>query len=141
MALRRGIPALRRLARPVDPAVDPLPLRVEDVLELPAQVAEDVAEIVSVEQLPALAAKPLQEIAKPRHLVARPGLESTPEEALERAARIAVGHQVVGHGRQEIVGVEVRQGLRSVPAGNSGSARCRRRRARATGRRAGHHAR
>ena len=55
------------------------------------------------------------------------------EQELDRVARsreVAVGEQIVRHGRQELVGVEVGDGLRAVPAGVSaeGSGLLRRRR-------------
>ena len=115
--LGRGVAALGGLPRGVHPAVDPLTLGVEDVLERPPEVAEDVAEVVPVEQRPALAAQPLEEVAEARHLIARARAEALPEEPLERAARIAVGDEVVFHRGQEVVRVEVRKGLGAVPAG------------------------
>jgi len=116
VCLGRWLPALGRLPRGVDPAVDPPPFGVENVLERSPEVTEDVTEVVPVEQRLALAAKPLEEVAEAWHLVARARAEAPPEEPLERAARIPVGHEVVRHRGEEVVRVEVRERLGAVPA-------------------------
>jgi hypothetical protein len=97
------------LACGVDAALDPLALRVEDVLELLPEIAENVAEVVPVEEGLALAAEPLEQVAEARHLLAFAIPEALAKEPLERAPEVPVGDEVVRHRREEVVGVEVRK--------------------------------
>ena len=119
LAVRLGLgrAVLGRLPRALDAAVDAAPLGVENVLELLAQVAEDVAQIVAVEEGLALPPEPLEEVAEAGDLLPVPRAEALAEEPLERAPEIPVGDQVVGHRREHVVGVEVGKRLGAVPAG------------------------
>ena len=117
MGLGPRLSALGRLSRALDAAVDPLPLGVEDVLELLAEVAEDVAQVVTVEERLALSPESLQEVAQAGHLLPVARAEALPEELLERAPEIPVGDEVVRHRREEVVRVELRERLGAVPAG------------------------
>jgi hypothetical protein len=112
-----GRAVLGRLARTLDAAVDALPLRVEDLLELLAEVAENVAQIVTVEERLALSPEPLEEVPQAGHLFTLPGPEALAQEPLERAPEVSVGDEVVGHRRQQVVGVEVGERLGAVPVG------------------------
>ena len=49
--------------------------------------------------------------------------EIVARKAAERIPQVAVGEQIVRHGRQEVVGVEVGDGLGAVPAGISAESR------------------
>src|SRR2546426_3319356 len=104
---------LRR--RPGEAVLDPLALRLDDFGELLLDVLERPAEVVAVEPLLPLLAELFQEVLKSRRSLTRRMLEALLEQTAERAPGIAVQHEVVGHRGQEIVGVEVRDGLRAVP--------------------------
>src|SRR5438309_296684 len=96
--------------------LDPLSLLLDDVGELLLDVLQCGAEIVAVELLLPPLPELLQEILEPRRPLTLRMLEALLEQAPERAPGIAVEHEVVGHRGQEIVGVEVRDRLRAVPA-------------------------
>src|SRR5438093_696705 len=96
--------------------LDPLSLLLDDVGELLLDVLQCGAEIVAVELLLPPLPELLQEILEPRRPLTLRMLEALLEQAPERAPGIAVEHAVVGHRGQEIVGVEVRDRLRAVPA-------------------------
>jgi hypothetical protein len=109
VTLRVRLVGFGGLARGVEAPVDAPPLGVEDVLELLPEVTQHVAEVVPVEERLALAAKPLEQLAKARHLLPVPIPEALAEKPLECAPEVPVGDKVVRHRRQEIVGVEVRK--------------------------------
>ena len=96
------------LAALFETPLDALPLGFEDVLQLLLEVLDDVRHAVAVELLFALLAEPLEQIAQAGHLVAFAVLGTPAQHPLQGALQVAVGHQVVGHRRQQIVGVEVR---------------------------------
>src|SRR5206468_3827623 len=100
----------------VEPALDPGALGLEDVVERLLQLVEESVELMVLEETLALAPEPLEGIAEPGHLPALAGPKASAPQSLEGTPRIAVGHQVVGHGGEQIVGVEVGPGLGAVPA-------------------------
>ena len=117
LALGPRLAARGRLPRGVDAPVDPLPLGVEDISEPLTEIPEDVTEVVPVEQPLALAAQPREEIPQARHLLPVARAEALPKEPLERAPRVSVGDQVISHRREEVVRVEIRERLGTIPAG------------------------
>src|SRR5262249_38884837 len=80
-------------------------------------IAEDVHEVVTVEERLTLPTQSLEEIAEARHLLPIAIPEALPEEPLERPPEVAVRDEIVRHRRKEGVGVEVGKRLGSVPAG------------------------
>ncbi len=125
------LPALRRRARERLPgpgrvrpgrrgggeaALDPGPLGRHHVPELLAQLGQHVAELMLAQERLALPAEALQQLAEPGHRLAGARAEPAAEQALERPARVAVRHQVVGHRGEHVVGVRVGDRLGPVPA-------------------------
>ena len=110
-----NLPALGALARLGEPPLDALALRLADRLELLLDVVEGRAEIVAVQLALAPLAHALHEVPQAGQLALR-SLQAPLEEPAERALEIALGHQLLGHGVQEILGVEVPDLLRPVPA-------------------------
>ena len=114
----RDIVAVRP-RRLVQPALDPGPLLVDDLLELPADVSEHVVELVALEHGLALSLEPFHQVAKAGHVaagrVAR--APASVHQAAERFGEVALGHHVVGERVDDLVGVEVGDLLRAVPGG------------------------
>ena len=98
------------------PLLDALALLLDDLIELLLDVVEARAEVVPVQSLLALALEPLEQVAQPGHLAALGRLHALLHEPAHRAPRVAVVEHVVGHGVEEVLGVEVHP-LRAVPAG------------------------
>ena len=114
---------------------------VDDLLELLADVAEHVVELVALEHRLALPLQPLHQVAQAGHVaagrVARP--PAAVHQAAERLGEVALGHHVVGERVDDLVRVEVGDLLRPVPgrvAGGPGEGirRLARRRPAAAGR-------
>src|SRR4030095_2152586 len=103
--------------------LDGLALRVPDLRELLLDVVQHRAEIVLLEALLALLLELLQEVLEPRHAPALWIAGTALEEPAQGAHQIALGEEVIGHGRQELVGVEIGDGLGAVPAGISAQSR------------------
>ena len=114
-ALLGNLPALGALARLGEPPLDSLALRLADRLELLLDVVEGGAEVVAVQ----LALAPLAHALHQVPQAGQPSLRSLHaplEQPAQGALEIALGHQLLGHGVQEILGVEVPDLLRPVPA-------------------------
>ncbi len=106
---------LRPIARILHLALDAGPLGPEDLVQLLLDVLQRRAQVVALELLLPTLPEPLEHVLDARHRRLRI-LDAPLEHAPERVPEVAVRHEVVGHGRQEIVGVEVGELLRSVPA-------------------------
>ena len=109
---------VRRLARALQPVLDAGPLLLHDLRELASDVAEHVAQVVPLAQLLASARQPVHELLETGQV--RAGRVVRPPAALhqppERLGQVAFGHDVVGQGRHDLVGIEVGQLLAPVPA-------------------------
>ena len=92
-------------------------LLVDDLAELPPDVAEDVVELVALEHRLALAFEPIEEVLEPGHVAA--GRVARPPAALhepaQRLGQVALGHHVVGERGEDLVRLEVGQLLAAVP--------------------------
>ena len=96
----------------------PAPLLVEDLVELLGDVVVDAAEVAVLELLAAGAgAAARASRARPMSSLAVAVLEALLEHPAQRGVEVAVVQQVVGHLREERVGVEVEADLRAVPPG------------------------
>src|SRR5205085_3143320 len=98
---RVGLAAIGRLCGlrgVVEPALDPGPFLADDLVELLADVGQDVAELIPLLELLAAAPEPLAELVQTGEI--RPGGVARPpaafHQAAERLAEIALGHDVVG---------------------------------------------
>ncbi len=111
-----GLTLLGALPGVGHPPLDALALRLQDVVELLLDVVEDRGEIVAVELLLALSPQAVEQVLEPRHVGPVRVLRAPLEEAPERAPRIAVRQEVVGHRLEELIGVEVVEPLAAVPA-------------------------
>jgi hypothetical protein len=114
-ALLGNLPALGPLARLAEPALDSLALGLADRLELLLDVVEGGAQIVAVQLALAALAHPLHQIPQAGQPPLR-SLHAPLEQPAERALEVALGHQFLGHGVQQILGVEVPDLLRPVSA-------------------------
>ena len=107
-----------RPGRLVEPALDAGPLLGHDLVELAPDVAEDVAELVLLEELLPLALEPFHEVLQAGHVTA--GRVACPPAAFhqpaERLGEVALGHDVVGQRIEDLVRVEVGDDLAAVPA-------------------------
>ncbi len=108
--------ALRPLLGVAHPPLDALALGLEDLVELLLDVVEHRGEIVTVELLLALPAQAVEQVLKPGEVGPVRVLRAALEEAPQRAPRIAVRQEVVGHGVEELIGVEIVEALGAVPA-------------------------
>ena len=99
--------ALGALLRVAHPPLDALALGLQDVVELLLDVVEHRGEIVAVELLLALPAQPVEQILEPGEVGPVRVLRAALEEAPERAPRIAVRQEIVGHRVEELIGVEI----------------------------------
>ncbi len=93
-------------------------LLVDDVLELPPDVAEHVVELVALAQLLASAGQPIHQVLQPGKV--RPGrvvgAPAALEQSTQRLGHVALGHDIVGERLEDLVRVEVRDHLLTVPA-------------------------
>ncbi len=107
----------------VETPLDAGPLLRDDLVELTADVAEDVAEPVALEGRLAAALQALHQVAQAGHVgprrIARP--PAAFEEPAERLGHVALGHDVVGQGVHDLVGIEIGELLGAVPAGVAGA--------------------
>ena len=107
------------LRRVVEPPLDAGPLLGHDLVELAPDVAQDVVELVALEQLLAPPLEALHQVAQAGHVaagrVARP--PAAFHQAAERLGQVALGHHVVGERVEDLVGVEVGDMLAAVPGG------------------------
>ena len=101
----------------VGPALDPRALLVDDVVQLLGDVVVDAAEVAGVELLAAALAEPLDHVAQAHELLAVAVVEALLEHPAERRVQVAVVEEVVGHLREEGVGVDVEPDLGAVPPG------------------------
>ena len=115
---RSGLRSRRRSGL-VQPALDPGPFLGDDLLELLADAGQDVAQLVPLLELVAPEPKSLAEVVQTGQIRARrvarpPATLHQPPECLRE---IALGHDVVGEGIEDLVGVERRDRLGPVPSG------------------------
>ena len=108
-----GVGARRLVEATLDPGV----LLLDDLLELAADVAEHVVELVALEHRLALAFEPVEQVLEPGHVaagrVARP--PAAFHEPAQRLGQVALGHHVVGERVEDLVRLEVGQLLAAVP--------------------------
>ncbi len=106
----------------VEPALDPGPLLGDDLVELLADVGEDVAQLIALLELLAPTAESLAELVQAGQV--GPGRVGRPPAALHQAAKrlgeVAFGHDVVRERVDDLVGVEGRNRLGAVPASVAG---------------------
>src|SRR5262249_61807199 len=77
---------------------------------------EHRAQVVLLEALLPLLLQPLEEVLQPRHAAALRIAGAALEEPAKGVHEVALREKIVEHGRQELVGVEVGDGLGAVPA-------------------------
>jgi len=87
----------------------------DDLVQLFLDVLQCCAQIVAIELLLPALPELIEHVLDARHPLALRVLDPPLEHAPERVPEIAVRHEVVGHGRQEVVGVEVGELLGAVP--------------------------
>jgi hypothetical protein len=116
LLLRRDLALLAALARVGEATLHALALGLEDVVQLLLDVLQGGAEVVALELLLPPLAELVDEVLEAGHLRPLLGLRALLEETAQRAPEVAVRHDVVGHGLQEVVGVRVGDVLRAVPA-------------------------
>jgi hypothetical protein len=107
-----------RLRRLVEASLHAGSFLQHDFLELAPDVAEDVAQLVAVEQLLTSLLDPVDHVLQPRQIVAR-RIRRSPaaiDEPPQRGLDVTVGHHVIGELVEDLVRVEVGQRLRAVPA-------------------------
>ena len=114
--LVEGVELPGALPRLLDLALDPGALGLEDLVQLLLDVVQRRAEIVAIELLLAPLPEPVQQVLDAGHPLALWVLGAALEHPAQRAPQVAVRHEVVGHRGQEVVGVEVGEVLRAVPA-------------------------
>ncbi len=106
----------------VEPPLHARPLLRDDLVELAADVAEDVAQPVALEHRLAPPLEPVHQVAQPREVAAR--RVARPPAALHQPSQglgeVALGHDVVGHRVEDLVRVEVGDLLAAVPAREPG---------------------
>ncbi len=101
----------------VQPAVDRVPLHVEDFVELALEVVEHGTQVEAVELFTALLAELLEEVAKALGAVAHWVPHAALHEVAHRVLQIAEVHQVFGQVFEDIVRIERRNFLGAVPEG------------------------
>ena len=102
----------------LEPALDPGAFLGDDLIELRPDVAEHVAQLVALEQLVAPALQPLEQVVEPGEILAR-RVGSAPaalDETPQRLPEVALGHHVLGERVEDLVGLEIHDRLRAVPA-------------------------
>ena len=106
----------------VEPTRDPGPFVGHDLVQLAPDVAQDVAEPVALQRLLAPPLEAVHQVAQPGQV--RTGRVARPPAALhqptQRFGEVALGHHVVGKRLHDLVGGEVRDDLRPVPAREPG---------------------
>ena len=107
----------------LQPALDAGPLLGDDLVQLPPDVAEDVAELEPLAQLLAATAESIHEVLEAGQVgagrvAAAPATLHQPAQCL---GEIAVGHDVVRERVEDLVGVEVGDLLAAVPARVAGA--------------------
>jgi len=110
---RDPVEQLARLRRSLlQPAFDALSFGVDDVLDFLAKLLDRRVEVVAAEL--ALTGLPelLEQLLEAAHVRRTPA-----QEALQGGVQVAVVHEVVGQGVQDVSGVEFVELLSSVPAG------------------------
>ena len=85
--------------------------------ELLGDVVVDPAEVAGVELFPAALPQSLHHVAQAHQLFAVAVLEPLLEHPPERRVQVAVVEEVVGHLREERIGVDVEPDLGAVPPG------------------------
>ena len=131
IACGAGRHLVRRVCRSVlEPPFDARPLVRDDLFELAPDVTEHVAEVVALAQVVASAGQSIHEVLEAGQV--RSGRVAAAPTALhqpaERFGQVALRHEVVGQGLEDLVGVEVGQALGAVPtrvAGATGELRRR----------------
>ncbi len=120
----------RGRARALEPAFDAGPLLRDDLLQLPPDVAEDVADLEPLPQLLAATGEPIHEVLEPRQVGAGrvAAAPATLHQPAQRLGDVAVGHDVVRELIEDLVRAEVRDLLAPVPARVAGASGERRQR-------------
>ena len=118
-----GLAGVAGLAGLVEPPLHPGSFVVDDLLELAANVAERVTELVAVQHFLSATFQAVEEIAQPHELATRrvAGSPATLHQATERLDEVALLHHVVGERVEDLVGTQVGDPLRPVPAGVAGA--------------------
>src|SRR6185295_18436803 len=113
----RLAPIPRGARRVVQPTLHAGSLLGDDVVELAADVAEHVVEAVALQRLLAPPLEAIHEVAQAGQVASR--RVTRPPAAVhqppERLRQVAFRHHVVGEGVEDLVGLEIRDVLRSVP--------------------------
>ncbi len=95
--------------------LDTEPLLLEHVLEFGGDLGVGPAEVALLEQLLALHADPVEEVAQTLDLLAVGRLPAPVEHALQRLVEVAVGQEIIRQLLQDRVGVVDRRLLGAVP--------------------------
>ena len=114
---RVGGGSVRRTGGVVETAVDAGSLIPDDLVELLADVRQDVAQLEPLLELVAAATEALPQVLEAGQV--RPGRIATVpaplHEASQRFGQVAFGHDVIGQRIEDLVGIEGRDRLGAVP--------------------------
>ena len=102
----------------VEPPLDARPLRLDDLVQLPADVGERVGELALLEELLPAVAQPVEEVAQAAEVAARrvPGAQAALHQPAQGLADVAVLEHIVRERVDDLVGGQVGQVLAAVPA-------------------------
>ncbi len=100
----------------LQPALDALALKLLDVRQLLLDVVHHARHVVALHALLPLLAHAPQQILQTHVPLAVAVHEAALHHALQRAAQVAVLQEVVGERVQDLLGVQVIQPLRAIPA-------------------------
>src|SRR2546428_1106903 len=108
--------ALRALGRLLEAVVDTLPLAAKDVVELFANIAEDVVEVVSLELLQALLPQALEHLLEARQPAALLVTPPSTHQPVERVIEVSALKQVLSEPVEQLLGVPTERLLGSIPS-------------------------
>ncbi|MDO8484504.1 MAG: hypothetical protein Q7S35_06120 [Candidatus Limnocylindrales bacterium] len=94
------------------------PLFPHDLLELPPDVSQHVAELVPLQEFLTATLEPLEQVPQADQFAAS-GVARAPaalHQASERLGQIPLGHHVIGERIENLVRIEIGDPLRAVPA-------------------------
>ena len=110
--------------RSVEPPLDSRPLGGLDVVQLAANVGQNITQLVAIEQLLAALAQAFDQILEAAEILSR-GVARLPaavHQPAQGSGKVAFRHEIVGQGVHDLVGFEVGQALAAVPLPEAGGA-------------------
>ena len=108
-------PPVPRLLRLVDATFDSLALTVDNVVEPLGDIVVYTAEVARLQLLTPALLESLKHLAQTHELFAVAVAQTLLQHAAERRVDVVVVDEIVGHLRQQRVGIEVEAGLGAVP--------------------------